>query len=41
MLREALGKLSKHTFAYAIAVPLMYGVGFLLVPFYTHYLSKS
>ena len=41
MLRDALARLGRHTLTYAAGGPLMYAVGFLLVPFYTHFLDKA
>lgn len=41
MLREAIQKLSKHSFVYAAAEQLGRLAGFLLIPLYTDYLPKS
>ncbi len=41
MLREALARLSRHTLVYAIAGQLSKVVGFLLIPFYTSYLTRG
>lgn len=41
MLREAIRRLSQHTFAYAAAEQLGRLAGFLLIPLYTGYLTEA